>query len=99
MTLDAAQARLEIAAECDALRAMLQAKNEKYGNSVFEPSGVFSDASPLELIAVRIDDKIARLREARSRRREGLPPVEDEDVVLDLLGYLVLYRIGQRVLK
>lgn len=76
-----------IRAECDALADMLIAKNQKYGNSALEPMRVFSKASPVEQILTRIDDKISRLRVASLD--------EDEDVVLDLLGYLVLLRVAR----
>lgn len=37
-------------------------KNKKYGNSVYEPIGVFSKAkNPIELICIRVDDKLKRL--------------------------------------
>jgi len=67
------------------IRDLLITKNEKYGNSAFEPMRVFSKASNVEQILVRIDDKLSRLKSASS--------LEDEDVVLDLIGYLLLLRI------
>lgn len=78
-----------IQTECDELANMLIAKNQKYGNSALEPMRVFSKASPVEQILTRIDDKISRLRVASLD--------EDEDVVLDLLGYLVLLRVARSI--
>jgi len=78
-----------ITQECDALREMLLEKNRKYGNSALEPARIFSKASPEEQILVRIDDKLSRLRTS--------DPKEDEDVVLDLLGYLILLRVARRL--
>lgn len=75
--------------ECDALCRMLLEKNAKYGNSALEPIRCFSRADPIEQIRVRIDDKISRLM-----RGHG---IEDEDVELDLMGYLVLLRIARRM--
>jgi hypothetical protein len=75
--------------ECGALCEMLLAKNAKYGNSALEPIRCFSRADPLEQIRVRIDDKLSRIM-----RGQG---IEDEDVELDLMGYLVLLRIARRM--
>jgi hypothetical protein len=65
------------------IAAMLKEKNKKYGNSAMKPLRVFSDASPIEQIKVRIDDKLSRLV-------RGVGIDEDEDVLKDLIGYLVI---------
>ena len=78
----------EIAKVCDDLKNLLQEKNEKYGDSALNPVRVFSKASPVEQILVRMDDKISRLQ-----RGAGLREVE-EDAIVDLLGYLVLLKIA-----
>lgn len=78
-----------IAAECDALKAMLLAKNARYGNSALDPVRVFSRASTEEQIRVRLDDKLSRLM-----RGQGL---ETEDVEADLMGYLVLLRVHRKL--
>jgi len=70
----------------NALAEMLISKNKKYGNSALEPKRIFSNADPIEQIKVRIDDKLSRM----SNQKE-----EDEDVVQDLLGYLVLLKIAK----
>jgi len=75
-----------ITAECDAIRDMLHAKNEAYGDSAIEPLRVFSRASAEEQILVRIDDKLSRLARGSAA---------GEDVVADLIGYLVLLRIAR----
>jgi hypothetical protein len=62
---------------------MLKEKNKKYGNSAMKPLRVFSNASPIEQIKVRIDDKLSRLV-------RGVGIDEDEDVLKDLIGYLVI---------
>ncbi len=77
-----------IAEECDAVKAMLLAKNAAYGDSALDPVRIFSRANPVEQILVRIDDKLSRIS------RGG---AAGEDVVADLLGYLVLLRIAQRM--
>jgi hypothetical protein len=76
--------------ECNALADMLIEKNRAYGNSALEPVRVFSKASPEEQILVRLDDKLSRLARGNNA---------GEDVVLDLLGYLVLLRISRQVKK
>jgi len=65
---------------------MLIAKNQKYGNSAIEPLGIFSDLSPEEGLKVRIDDKLKRIK-------NGSLDNDDEDVINDLIGYLVLLKI------
>jgi len=66
---------------------MLLNKNEKYGNSALEPKRIFSKASSVEQILVRIDDKLSRI----SNQSE----LEDEDVINDLIGYLILLKIAK----
>jgi hypothetical protein len=68
------------------IQEMLIEKNAKYGNSAIEPLGVFSKLSPEEGIKVRIDDKLKRIK-------NGSLEKDDEDVVNDLIGYLVLLKI------
>lgn len=65
---------------------MLVAKNEKYGNSALEPLGVFSKLSAKDGLLVRIDDKLKRIK-------NGSLDKDDEDVINDLIGYLVLLKI------
>jgi hypothetical protein len=68
------------------IQEMLIAKNEKYGNSALEPLVVFSHLSAKEGLLVRIDDKLKRIK-------NGSLDKDDEDVVNDLIGYLVLLKI------
>lgn len=70
---------------------LLVEKNRKYGNSALAPSRIFSKASVVEQLKVRIDDKLTRLKNQQDD--------EDEDVVKDLLGYLVILRIAQNRAK
>lgn len=65
---------------------MLIEKNKKYGNSALEPLGVFSDLDAEEGLKIRIDDKLKRIKNGSLDR-------DDEDVVNDLIGYLVLLKI------
>jgi hypothetical protein len=75
-----------VAAELDEIEAMLLAKNEAYGNSALNPVRVFSKASNVEQLRVRIDDKLSRLMRGSE--------VANEDTTLDLIGYLVLLRVA-----
>lgn len=76
-----------IVAECDQLKRMLLAKNHAYGDSAIRPVRVFSKASAVEQILVRIDDKLSRLSRGEAA---------GEDVIQDLLGYLILLRIARK---
>lgn len=78
-----------ISEECNNLKELLLEKNRKYGNSAITPLRIFSKSSPKEQIKVRIDDKLSRLSNNNGD--------EDEDVIQDLIGYLILYRICDRV--
>jgi hypothetical protein len=68
------------------IRELLISKNIKYGNSALEPLGVFSQLSAKEGLLVRIDDKLKRIK-------NGSLEKDDEDVINDLIGYLVLLKI------
>ena len=68
------------------IKDLLIAKNKKYGNSALEPLGVFSQLSAKEGLLVRIDDKLKRIK-------NGSLDHDDEDVINDLIGYLVLLKI------
>lgn len=81
-------ARLEIASVCDQIKELLLEKNAKYGNSALEPVRVFSKDTPVNQLLVRIDDKLSRIK-----RGAGLL-ASDEDVINDLIGYLVLLKIA-----
>lgn len=77
----------EIRRECDDLAEMLLEKNAAYGDSALSPVRIFSRADAAEQIRVRLDDKISRLARGSAA---------GEDVILDLLGYLILLRIAER---
>lgn len=64
--------------------SMLVKKNESYGNSALSPVRVFSKASDIEQIYVRIDDKLSRIKSGNSL---------GEDTIMDLIGYLFLLKI------
>ena len=68
------------------IKDLLIEKNLKYGNSALEPLGIFSQLSAKEGLLVRIDDKLKRIKNGTLDR-------DDEDVINDLIGYLVLLKI------
>lgn len=72
---------------CDEIKELLLSKNRKYGDSALNPCRVFAKADNIEQLNVRIDDKLNRIR---NRQND-----EDEDVELDLIGYLILKRIAK----
>jgi hypothetical protein len=80
----------EVSSILDDIRDMLVSKNEKYGNSALEPICVFSKLSPREGLLIRIDDKLKRIK-------NGSLDKDDEDVVNDLIGYLVLLKIHAKL--
>lgn len=84
--------RKKICQECDSIRDLLLEKNSRYGNSALEPCRIFSDASPVSQLLVRIDDKLSRIKNM------GAGEAIDEDTIADLIGYLILLRIAyQRI--
>lgn len=76
----------KIIAECSMIRDLLLEKNRKYGDAAVNPIRMFSQAAAKEQILVRLDDKLSRWL----NRQDD----EDEDVILDMIGYLILYRIA-----
>jgi len=81
------QSQQDISLICDEIRELLLEKNRKYGDSALNPMRIFSKASTMEQLKVRLDDKLSRLQNAQDD--------EDEDVVSDLIGYLVLFKVAQ----
>ena len=82
------ESETKISGVCDDIKELLIHKNRKYGNSALKPCRVFSKASAVEQLLVRIDDKLNRIMQGA-----GLL-ADDEDVVNDLIGYLILLKIG-----
>lgn len=78
----------DIAEVCEELKYFLLDKNRKYGSSALNPVRVFAKSDSVEQIKVRIDDKINRLKNQQKD--------EDEDVIWDLLGYLVILTVALR---
>lgn len=75
----------EIAQTGIALTALLIGKNLAYGDSARNPIAVFAQGVDVHTrLGVRMDDKISRLM-------RGDNTAFNEDAVVDLAGYLVLY--------
>lgn len=66
---------------------LLIAKNKAYGDSALNPVRIFSKASRIEQLNVRIDDKISRIQRGTD--------FGDEDTVRDLCGYLLMLMIAR----
>lgn len=75
----------KIARVCDEIKDVLLEKNRKYGDSALNPVRIFSKASTDEQIRVRLDDKLSRIDRGDDE--------EDEDVPLDIIGYLILLKV------
>ena len=88
MNMTMNETELKISGVCDDIKELLIHKNRKYGNSALKPNRIFSKCSATEQLLVRIDDKLNRIMKGA-----GLLAT-DEDVVKDLIGYLVLLKIS-----
>lgn len=86
-TLSIAEVQTEIRLVCDSIMKLLLDKNVKYGNAALAPIRIFSKSNATEQILVRIDDKLNRIQQGA-----GLLAT-DEDVIQDLIGYLVLLKV------
>ena len=86
--LEMTNTQIEIAAICEDVKELLLYKNKNYGNSALEPLRVFSKSSAVEQLLVRIDDKLNRIKKGAGLLNK------DEDVIMDLIGYLILLKIG-----
>lgn len=75
-----------IRAKCTEIAEMLVEKNKSYGDSALRPMGIFAKGNAVDLIKVRIDDKLNRIMNA--------PDAFGEDAVKDLIGYLVLLQLA-----
>jgi hypothetical protein len=71
---------------CTQIEKMLIEKNLAYGDSALDPVRIFSKATNIEQLLVRIDDKLSRF--ARGTDYPG-----DNDID-DLIGYLILLKIA-----
>jgi len=73
--------------KCEELADFLCDKNKKYGDSALRPVSIFAKGDAMALIHSRIDDKLSRIKVQSDD--------EDEDLVLDLAGYLILLLLAE----
>ena len=81
------KSQIKIARVCDTIKDLLLKKNTQYGDSALNPLRIMSQASSVEQILVRIDDKLNRIKQGNILQ-------DDEDVITDLIGYFVLLKIA-----
>ena len=80
--------QIEIACVCDDIKELLLYKNQQYGDSALNPSRIFSKSNAVEQLLVRIDDKLNRIKKGEIISHcQGVK-------LQDLIGYLVLLKIG-----
>lgn len=77
-----------IADEYDRLKMMSLEKNRTYGDTALNPPHIFSQLPGSEAIRARLDDKLARHKNA--------PSAFGEAEIDDLIGYLILLNIAER---
>ena len=73
---------------CKGVFHMLVEKNRKYGNSALNPVRIFSKADTKEQLFVRCDDKLSRIKRGTE---------DNEDTIVDLIGYLILIKIADEI--
>ena len=78
----------ELRAVADSDIAMLVEKNRRYGDSALNPVRIFSSATAVEQIRVRLDDKLSRIARGSGD--------DDEDPYRDIRGYLLLLEVARR---
>ena len=69
------------------VKDLLIEKNRAYGDSAINPSNIFSNGDALDSLGARIDDKLMRIKNT------GISD-KTEDTLIDLIGYLVLYKVA-----
>jgi len=72
----------------DVVLLLLQ-KNNAYGDTANNPPQIFSKLSAKEAILARLDDKLSRVK------TKGVTD-DVEDTILDIIGYLILYKVQVR---
>lgn len=75
-----------IRTKCAQIRNELLRKNRSYGDSALRPMAIFGSGDAVANLSARIDDKLARVKNA--------PGAYSENELLDLTGYLILLQIA-----
>lgn len=68
----------------------LQEKNNRYGDSALTPIRIFSETSTEEQINTRLDDKLSRIKNSKTLRKND---------VADVFGYIALLLIQNNWLE
>ena len=71
---------------CESMKDLLAYKNEKYGDAALSPLNIFSKLDAGSSIAVRLDDKLSRVKNAKELRKND---------VSDIIGYCVLLCVSK----
>lgn len=69
----------------DSISDVLIEKNKRYGNAALEPINVFYKGNATTSIAIRMDDKLSRIKNSNEIRKNDM---------FDLLGYAFLFAIS-----
>jgi len=67
---------------------LLKKKNKDYGDTANNPPQIFSKLTAKEGILARIDDKLSRIKKIGFDN-----PIDSEDTLKDLIGYLILLKV------
>lgn len=68
----------------DNFKGFLQEKNRRYGDSALTPIRIFSESSTEEQLHTRLDDKLSRIKNSDTLRKND---------VSDVFGYIALLLI------
>lgn len=68
------------------VKELLIIKNAAYGDSALNPLKICSTSDATDMIKIRIDDKLSRLRNRRNI-------TDSEDTIKDIVGYIFLFHI------
>lgn len=71
---------------CDSVKFLLLEKNQRYGNAAMSPLNIFSKEGADNQIRNRLDDKLSRIKNSDTLRKND---------VSDVIGYLILLSISQ----
>jgi hypothetical protein len=84
----------------DEIKKMLLEKNRTYKCSIFNPERVFNQSSTIDdMIRLRLDDKIARLKSGLTLEKDGKNIMQSESMVdaeRDLCGYIILHFVQMK---
>ena len=77
---------------CDGIKELLLEKNKRYGDAALNPDKIFSKLDASEGIRIRLNDKIARIK-------NSIEPKLAINDLSDIQGYLVLLMISYNYTK